>query len=67
MNENIRIKLSAGLIFVAVVHAVLLGVVFALLHVKPQVATQSRLATSGLSDGSRSGEYHSEAGPTAKC
>ncbi len=35
MNDSIRIKLSLGLIAVAVVHAILLGVVFNALHQKP--------------------------------
>ncbi len=37
MNDSIRIKLSLGLIAVAVVHAILLGVVFNALHNQPIV------------------------------
>ncbi len=37
MNDSIRIKLSLGLIAVAVVHAILLGVVFNALHQEPAV------------------------------
>ena len=32
MNDEIRIRFSIGLIFVAVIHALLLGVVFKALH-----------------------------------
>ena len=32
MNDGIRIRFSIGLIFVAVIHALLLGVVFNALH-----------------------------------
>lgn len=39
MNDTIRIRLSAGLIVVAVIHAVLLGLTFAALHERP-TATQ---------------------------
>jgi hypothetical protein len=35
INDTIRIRLSLGLIVVAIVHAILLGVVFTALHNKP--------------------------------
>ncbi len=49
INDTIRIRLSLGLIVVAIVHAILLGVVFTTVHYKPVQAQPSNAGGTQLS------------------
>lgn len=58
MNDGIRIRFSIGLIFVAVIHALLLGVVFNALHSRsPLQSTEQTMVDFALS---KRGSYNDQ-------
>ena len=61
MKDEIRIRLSVGLIVVAVLHAVLLGAVFTALHRTPKPQARRRVATSDSATRSASWAANREA------